>query len=281
VSDQSPWGAPPPSNPPAQPPYQPPPAGGWAGGPPSYGVPLYPGPPGPQGPKKRTGLIVGIVAAVVLVVVALVVTLVVTSRGGDDPDEARSSDASPSESTSDEPTSTESSAETASEAPSSPSAPQPPGGDTITGDGYTYELPAAGWKDATDEADALDAATIDSVIVLGGSIQKSQSNIIVEALSAGGASSLEDLENLWKRNLSGEDRATPVDSDDIEIGGERAIGVTIDDRVNNDGDPIKQIAYLTLHQGQQYSIGLSFPASGDNVSKADFKAMLASWTWTS
>lgn len=272
MSDESPWGSPPPGNgphgSPSQPSYQPPsqppsqpqqpysqPGTGYGGGPPSYGVPLH---QGPQQPRRRTGLVVGIVVAVVLVAAAFAVTLVVA--GGDDEPQAGASTEPTSESTSDPTTASR--------------------GD-IEGDGYTYELPNVGWTDATDEADTLDAPTIDTVIVLGSSIELSQSNIIIEALGDGGADSLEDLEGLWKRNLGGADGATPTDIEDIEIAGERAIGVRIDDRVNANGDPITQIAYLALRNGQQYSIGLSFPSSGDTVSEGDFEKVLDSWAWTS
>lgn len=270
MSDESPWGSPPPGNgpygppsQPSQPSYQPPghpqqpypqPGTGQGGGPPSYGVPLH---HGPQQPRKRTGLIIGIVVAVVLVAAAFAVTLVVA--GGDD---------EPQEGASSEPTSEPTETTTSSR------------GD-VAGDGYTYDLPDVGWTDATDEAGTLGAPTIDTVIVLGSSIELSQSNIIIEALGDGGADSLEDLEGLWKRNLGGADGATPTDIDDIEIAGERAIGVRIEDRVNANGDPITQIAYLALHDGQQYSIGLSFPSSGDTVSEGDFEKVLDSWAWTS
>lgn len=286
MSEQSPWGTPPPSGPygsptppqqPPAPPYQPPGGGGggWNAGPP------YGGPPGPP-PKRGTGLIVGIVAAVALVVAAFVVTLVVT-RGDDEPEQAASSSAT-SDPTSDptsEPTSEETSSETTAptDDPSTATS-EPAPGDVITGDGYSYSLPATGWKDASEDAKEL-AATIDTAIILGASIDMSQSSIIVEALTAGTASSLEDLEGLWKRNLASSDGATPVDIEETTVDGERAIGVRIEDRVNNAGLPITQIAYLALHDGRQYSIGLSFPQSGDEVSEADFETMLDSWTWAS
>ncbi|MCW2816864.1 MAG: hypothetical protein JWN84_4319 [Nocardioides sp.] len=294
MSEQSPWGTPPPSgpygspNPPPQPPappYQPPTGGGggggWSGGPPSYGGP----PSGGQPPKRKTGLIVGIVAAVALVVAAFVVTLVVT-RGDDEPEQASSSSSSSeptseatSEETSSEPTETTEPTEPTEDDPSTATS-DPAPGDVITGDGYSYSLPAAGWKDASADAKEL-AATIDTAIILGASIDMSQSSIIVEALTAGTASSLDDLEGLWKRNLSSSDGATPVDIEETTLDGERAIGVRIEDRVNNAGLPITQVAYLALHDGRQYSIGLSFPQSGDEVSEGDFETMLASWSWDS
>ena len=279
MSEQSPWGSPPPSSPsspppyqsggtpPYQPPYQPPSGGGY-GAPPSYGGPSGPG--GHQRPRRNTGLIIGIVAAALVVVAAFVVTLVVTT-GSDDPDEAATDNPTS------EPTS-ETTSETTTGATSDP--PPDPGANTIVGDGYQFEIPAAGWNDASDRAAEL-GGTIDTIIVLGKSIETAQSNILVEALSAGVASELEDLEDLWKRNLSSTDNATPVDIEDIEIDGERAIGVTIDDRLNANGDPIKQVAYLALHEGNQYSIGLSFPAKDDVVSEPDFQKVLESWTWTS
>jgi hypothetical protein len=309
VSEQSPWGTPPPSNPygppqpqqPQQPSYpqqsQPPfqtgsTGGGWGGGGgPTYGS-TYGGPP-PQPPKRRIGLILGIVAAVVAVVAAFTVTFIVAS-GDDDPDSASSGDATASDSQSGSPESTETSESESPEStesttdPTTESTTDPttessaPDEDftTVTGDGYVVVLPAAGWTDQTAEASGLQGSeTIDTVLVLGDSIELAQSNIIVEALDSGAAKSVEDLETLWKRNLAGTDGATTKDIADRTIGEERAIGVEINGRENAVGEPIKQIAYLMIHEGKQYSIGLSYPANGDTVSEADFEIFLASWTW--
>ena len=108
-------------------------------------------------PRRRTGTIAAVVVAVLLVVAAFGVTLFV-ARGDDDPE-------GPSDATSTATAST--------------------GGD-VEGDGYTYDLPNDSWTEATDEAADLDAPTIDTVVVLGSSIELSQSNIIVEALGDGG-----------------------------------------------------------------------------------------------
>ena len=254
VTEQSPWGVPPPTYQAPGAPAQPP--GGWQA-PPSYG-----GPSGPP-PRRRTGVVLGVVAAVLVVVAAFTVTLLVASDDDDQPDVA-------SDTGSDTPSQT-----------TSESSDAPPG-DTIAGDGYTFELPGVGWEDALDRAEELDAGpTIDAFIILGSNPELAQSNIIVEELSAGGAASVDDLAGQWKRNLSGTDGATIIDIDDIEIDGERAIGTRIPDRINVDGLEITQVAYLTIHDGRQYSIGLTLQREGDPVSEADFERFLDSWRWTS
>lgn len=270
MSDTSPWGVPP-SDPGPTPAYQPPQQ------PPSYPPPTPPG-GGWQPPRKgpSTAVILGVIGAVLLVVAAFVVTLVVASGDEKDPapaaPEPTQSAPSPSESEPTESTPTEAETESA----------PPADGDVVTGDGYTFKLPGVGWTDATDEAPSLDpGGTIDTLVVLGSSVALAQSNIIVEALSAGPATSVDDLEGLWKRNLASSDDATPEDIDETTIAGERALGVEINDRVNEAGLQIKQVAYLVLHDGRQYSIGLTYSASGDAVSRGDFDKLLASWEWTS
>jgi hypothetical protein len=216
--------------------------------------------------------VIGIVVAVLLVGAAFAVTLVVAGRGDDDPAEATSS----------RPTAATSSPTDETSTPSATAPSTAPGtaATDVVGDGYGYDLPAPGWKDASQDAQRL-APTIDTAIILGSSIDLSQSSIIVEALSSGSASSVDDLADLWKRNLSSTDNATPVDIAETTIAGERAIGVRIEDRVNNAGIPITQVAYLALHDGRQYSVGLSFPQEGDAISEGDFATMLDSWSWTS
>lgn len=285
MSEQSPWGQPPPPSTPAGGSYPPPPAqgppgvppGGWT--PPAYGG----GPPGPPPPKRNTAAIIAIAVGTLVVIAAVVVTLVVTS-GDDDPGTASdtaSTSAAPNDPT-DDPT-TESTSDPTSEPTADPTSDAPPPSeDTIVGDGYTFELPGIGWQDALDEAQSSGlGATLDTIIILGTSLDLAQSNILVEALSGGGAPDLESLEGQWKRNLGGSDGAVPDDIADITIDGERAIGVRFSDRENVNGFFIDQVVYLTLHNGNQYSIALSLPSEDDAVSEDDFAKVLDSWTWTS
>lgn len=254
MSDTSPWGTPPPGGP-GPPPTYPQQQGGYQ--------PAHGGPPR----RLRTGVVVGTLAAAALVVAAFVVTLVVASDNdaGTEPTGAGATSAAPPSSGTPE-TSTAS----------------PATGDLVSGDGYSFRLPGVGWQDALDETEGLDpGGTIDAFVILGSSVALAQSNILVEALSAGPASDVEDLEDLWKRNLASTDDATPVDIDDTSVAGERAIGVEISDRTNDAGTAIVQVAYLVLHEGNQYSIALTYPAAGDAVSRADFEKVLASWEWTS
>ena len=222
-----------------------------------------------------------------MVITAIVVTLVVT--GGNDTEtatdqpsagisasDAEELTAEPSTETTTEPT-TEPSVEPTDDAPAT-DVPD----DAVVGSGYYFELPGIGWQDALDEAQSSGlGATLDAIIILGSSLDVAQSNILVEALTAGGAPDLESLEEQWKRNLGGSDGAVPDDIDDIEIDGERAIGVRFTDRENANGILIDQVAYLALHDGNQYSVALSLPSDNDEVSEADFEKVLDSWTWTS
>ena len=277
---QNPWGqAPPPdSN-----------AGGY--GQPAYGGPTQPdygagGPGAPGGygapppPRRKSGLLVGLLvggAVLAVVVVLVVVTLVLagddsgSTTAGSDPSSSGSSESSGSASGSEDPSPTE---ET--------SAPVATGAD-LAGNGYVYPLPGDSWQDATQEAldSGTDLGTIDSIAILGSSMALAQSNILVEVAPAGDASQPEDVEAVWLRNLAGTDGATPRDIEGRTIDGERALGIRIDDRVNTNGATLNQIAYLVLHDGQQFSIALTYPASGDNVSEQDFDAALSGWSWTS
>ncbi|MAS55593.1 MAG: hypothetical protein CMJ44_13405 [Pimelobacter sp.] len=217
-----------------------------------------------------------------VVVAAVVVTLVVTT-GGDDAGTA--GDDSTTSATSDPggtPSENEGTGSTETSDPTPSDDPPPSTEGAISGDGYTFELPGVGWQDALAEAQASGlGATLDSIIILGTSLDLAQSNILVETLTSGGAPDLESLEGQWKRNLGGSDGAVPDDIDDITIDGERAIGVRFSDRVNVNDFVIDQVAYLTIHDGNQYSIALTLPSENDAVSEDDFAKVLDSWSWTS
>ena len=184
-----------------------------------------------------------------VVVAAVVVTLVVTTGGDDAGDDSTTSATSDPGGTPSEDEGT---------------------GSTETSDPTPSEAQASGL-----------GATLDSIIILGTSLDLAQSNILVETLTSGGAPDLESLEGQWKRNLGGSDGAVPDDIDDITIDGERAIGVRFSDRVNVNDFVIDQVAYLTIHDGNQYSIALTLPSENDAVSEDDFAKVLDSWSWTS
>ena len=213
---------------------------------------------------------------VIVVIAAIAVTLVVATGGGDDQADGGTTVSDSTSDTADE---------SGSESPTAPTSTAPPADvpdGAIAGDGYYFELPGVGWNDAYDEARSSGiGSTLDTIIVLGSSIELAQSNILVESLSAGSADAPDQLADLWKRNLSGSDGAVPVPIDEITLDGERAIGVEFRDRLNVNDLLIDQVVYLALHDGNQYSVALTMPSEGDSVSADDFAAVLDSWTWTS
>lgn len=216
----------------------------------------------PSSPAKRNlAMTLATVVAVLVVVTALAVTVVVRAT---DVDLNRVSGADTDASVA------------SSESPIAAAVPA----SAIVGSGYYFELPGIDWRDALDEARSNELeAMLDSIIILGPSLDLAQSNILVEALTAGEASDLDALRAEWKRNLSGDDGAVPDEIPDITIDGEPAIGVRFTDRENASGLLIDQIAYLTLHEGSQYSVALSLPSQDDAVSEVAFSKLLASWTW--
>ncbi len=235
---------------------------------PPPGSPYAQGPGGPGSPKKsKTGLIIGLVLALLVVAGAVVGGILLVNNSDDD-------------SASDTTDSSETPSPDESETPESPESPDIPDGVEQTGAGYTYVLPGPGWQDATEEALASSpGGAIDTVSILGPSLDQAQSNILVETGPTGGETDVTVLQPTWETNLSGSDGAVPSPTEGVTIDGEEAVGVTIE-RVNAAGLDISQIAYLVIHDDAQYSIALSFPKD-DTESEADFEDALASWTWTS
>ncbi len=146
-------------------------------------------------------------------------------------------------------------------APRSPARPATP----CAGDGYRYALPTGEWRNRSDQASTL-GATIDTVIVLGPSVELSQSAIFVEVLPNPGVDDVADIRDAWARNVKSNDGATTATIDPVTVDGEPAVGVDVANRKNNAGVAIKQRAYLTLHDDLQVGIYLTYPAAGDDVS---------------
>ncbi len=264
----------PPPGPPAAPPHVSPPS--HAPGP-AYGS-SYPAPPAgygsPQQPKSRAGLIIGLVVAAVLVLVLGTVGIIALAGGdgdndaGDDTSSDATSAATSGGTTTDAPTTG-----TTTDAPTTETA----GSLTITGSGYTYELPSDEWQDVT-EAVAGQAATIDTVAAWGRSIETARANLLVETSSAFGKTDPAEIKDDWIAIVSESTGAEPREIDPITIGGIEALGIELEWTNANDVD-IRQVAYLTIWDGQQYSITMTI-TQDDSEIDGIYYDILDTWSWT-
>lgn len=250
---------PPPASPPMSPAAPPPPSAYPTAYPTAYPAGSYP--PVQQPAKRGPWLVVGIVAAV-LVVVGGILTAVLLSGG----DGKESADDEPTGGTSSEPT----------DPTTDPTGPAP--GD-ISGNGYSFALPDA-WQDVT--ADVLaggQAGATDLAVAWGTSLEAARANLIVETGFASGETDPEALRAAWESNMAGATGATPEDNGTETFDGETAIAVKIS-RVNENDVAIEQFGYLTIHDGDLYSVILSAEA-GDEKAQDAFADILESWTWSS
>lgn len=271
----APSGQPAPPGPPAAPPHVSPPT--HAPGP-AYGS-SYPTPPAgygpPQPPKSKTGLIIGLVVAAVLVLVLGTVG-VIALTGGDDGDDTDAGDDTTSDvtsgTTSDGSTSEAPTTDTTTDGPTSETA----GALTITGSGYTYQLPSDEWTDVT--ADLADQSpTIDTVSAWGRAIETARANLLVETSSAFGAAEPSEVKDSWIDVVSGSTGATPEEIDPITIAGQETVGIELN-WTNQHGIDIRQIAYLAIWDGQQYSITMTITQDDDEI-EATFYDILDTWAW--
>ena len=264
---QSPSGPPPTSPPPMSPPSSPP------SYPQTY-PPAYPS--GPVGPppsaKSRTPWILLAVASVVLL--AVIGGLVAVLAGGGDDTVKTASD--PTTSTSSDPPSSPSAptgpTESSSPAPVPPLPPNP-----LVGSGYAFSLPEA-WTDITDEIlSGGESGATDKAIAWGQNFEGARANLIIETGFAGGETDPEVIRPTWENNMVGATGATPVDNGNTTIDGEKAVSVKIS-RVNENGVAIEQFGYLTIHDGDLYSIILS-TQEGDQKAQDTYADIVESWTW--
>ena len=240
---QPPYGQPPyGQQPPGQPPSGPPPGGPPPGQQPPYGSPGGQPPYGPPPQKRKSST--ALIAMILIVALVLAGGAVggILLLGGDD-DGGGSS------------------------------------GDTITGDGYSYALPED-WHDVTEQAlSGNPPGAIDTVTAWGEQFNGAPANVIVEIGPAVGVSDPEELRSTWESNMAAATQATPEQIDGTEIGGETAIGTEIR-RSNQNGIDIVQIAYLTIHEGNAYSVALSTNADSEDEARGTFDELLSSWSWT-
>ena len=259
MSNQDPYGSPPPQ-PTGQQPFGQQPYGAAAG----FGGPGYPPPP----PQKKTGLIIGAIVAALVVIGGLAVGGILL-LGDDDKSETAS------DSKSDEPSEEPSDEE--SDEPTEEPTDEPDGGDTVSGTNYSYSLPGEQWTDATASITASGTAA-DSGVVWGESLEGARANVLVEAGSADGTS-LDDQRGPWETNLSAGGGPKLERLPDVVIDGEPAYAVQRQGE-NSSGQETFQTVYLTLHQDIVYSIAFTSLPADDKAEEA-FDVVKASWAWTS
>ena len=150
-------------------------------------------------------------------------------------------------------------------------------GQDLRGNGYAYALPD-GWTDVTTDALQTNLPEgVDTVSGRGVSFRSSTATIIIERFEVKAGTSTADVQKSWERNLTRERglRATYVPS--LDIDGEPALGRQIR-RALVGGDAILQVAYLVIHEGYGYSIGLN-SQEGDSDAGAAFDGVVSSWIW--
>lgn len=204
-------------------------------------------------PKKRRTWIVVLALALVAALAAVGIVLAQGSDGDGDSDSDSDADNSSSDS-------------------------RRPPGEYIDGTGYAYSIPE-GWKDITSTAlDADLPEGVDTVSGRGTSFQTSSATIIVERFEVEAGTAAEDVEKSWEENLTtGRGlKATYVPS--LDVDGVPALGRQIRRKVVGGSDDILQVAYLVVHEGFGYSIGLN-SAEGDTNAGASFDGVIQSWLW--
>jgi hypothetical protein len=262
------------------PPHQPmvsPPHPAQAGGA-GYGAPTYAGggwsqqPPPPK--KSKTGLIVGAIVLALVVIVGGIIGIVALSGNGSD----KKADDTKTEKTTDAPT-TDSTEGTDTPTESGTDVPDI-GGPTITGLGYTVQIPT-GWNDGTADFVKQNPGltTLDKVFLWGDTFNTARGNVIVETQSSYGSTDPNDLKSNWKTALTqGDSSAEVTDIADTTIGGQTALGVDIA-RTNDSDVKVSQRSYLVINGDKGYSITVSL-REGDNAVLQKFDQILSTWRWS-
>lgn len=152
------------------------------------------------------------------------------------------------------------------------SAPESDSGPVIEGSGYAYTVPD-GWKERTRWAHDVAGETADSAVAVSRPDHGFDTNVLVTASDAGGVSSVEEARDDWLPVDGAVEPLRPTSIDGVD-----AIGIRRE-TVSDGGRPIVQLGYLTLRNGQLYSIVLSVPVQSERGSQVAFDAVLESWSW--
>jgi PsbP len=242
--NQPPYGQQPPGGQPPPPPYgqQPPPYGqqpppGGPYGQPPYGQQPY-GPP-PGGGSKSSRALIAVILIVALVVAGGAVGGILL-LGGDDSESSGSS-----------------------------------GGDTLTGDGYSYAVPD-GWSDVSEQGESQG---VDTIVRADEDESGFHTNILVEVDPASGVTDPTEIQDQWASNVGGAVNATPSPIDGTTIDGQDAVGLRLETTAQS--VDVVQVAYLAINDGKIYSIALSTAADAEDPATETFQQLLESWSWES
>jgi hypothetical protein len=243
---------------------------------PPYGQPQGPYPPSgqyPYGPPPRrgpsTGVLVTILTAVVLVVAGGVVTTVLLLDSDDESASDEPDDTSASLST-DEATDdvTEDSTDDLTPAPS---------GDSVSGTGFSFALPT-GWSDVSAEATQTVNPEVQAAAAAGGSLTQSPANVMVVVRPAEGATVPGELLPDWEAELESGTGMTAQFIPAPNVGGLETSSIQLEG-VNSSGNQVMVVGYLTISNGQAYSILCTTSTSAEAESRAAFDEIIDSWQW--
>jgi|GEM_PF-1702717 hypothetical protein len=243
---------------------------------PPYGQPQGPYPPSgqyPYGPPPRrgpsTGVLVTILTAVVLVVAGGVVTTVLLLDSDDESASDEPDDTSASLST-DEATDdvTEDSTDDLTPAPS---------GDSVSGTGFSFALPT-GWSDVSAEATQTVNPEVQAAAAAGSSLTQSPANVMVVVRPAEGATVPGELLPDWEAELESGTGMTAQFIPAPNVGGLETSSIQLEG-VNSSGNQVMVVGYLTISNGQAYSILCTTSTSAEAESRAAFDEIIDSWQW--
>jgi hypothetical protein len=243
---------------------------------PPYGQPQGPYPPSgqyPYGPPPRrgpsTGVLVTILTAVVLVVAGGVVTTVLLLDSDDESASDEPDDTSASLST-DEATEdvTEDSTDDLTPAPS---------GDSVSGTGFSFALPT-GWSDVSAEATQTVNPEVQAAAAAGSSLTQSPANVMVVVRPAEGATVPGELLPDWEAELESGTGMTAQFIPAPNVGGLETSSIQLEG-VNSSGNQVMVVGYLTISNGQAYSILCTTSTSAEAESRAAFDEIIDSWQW--
>ena len=243
---------------------------------PPYGQPQGPYPPSgqyPYGPPPRrgpsSGVLVTILTAVVLVVAGGVVTTVLLLDSDDESASDEPDDTSASLST-DEATDdvTEDSTDDLTPAPS---------GDSVSGTGFSFALPT-GWSDVSAEATQTVNPEVQAAAAAGSSLTQSPANVMVVVRPAEGATVPGELLPDWEAELESGTGMTAQFIPAPNVGGLETSSIQLEG-VNSSGNQVMVVGYLTISNGQAYSILCTTSTSAEAESRAAFDEIIDSWQW--
>ena len=150
------------------------------------------------------------------------------------------------------------------------------GKDTVSGSGYSVELPT-GWSDSTDEAEDVETPVRFDRVLSKKSQDGFATNVNVVRERAPEGITLDQVEEQFRRQIEGLGATNLTPPEEIEVDGEGAVARNY--TLKGSGKTVRGRQIFSVHDDRVFTVSFTSLPERFEAERAEFQEILDSWRW--